>query len=139
MEDKVMNRAFASRFAKMYFSTVVILIIAMYIGSRFFTHIDLGLYGYMVGTVVFIGGFFLSLYRMGGTTASQVDYKKRTALAVSQKHTKNLGGALGHLSFYMEPRCLSLDAACAARLGLYTIFFRDFPACIRLDVLYDGK
>lgn len=53
-----MSRAFSSRFAKMYFATVVALIIAMYIGSRFFTHIDLGLYGYMVGTVVFIGGFF---------------------------------------------------------------------------------
>lgn len=53
-----MNRAFASRYAKMYFSTVVVLIILMYIGSRFFTHIDLALYGYMVGTVVFIGGFY---------------------------------------------------------------------------------
>jgi hypothetical protein len=53
-----MYRVFASRFAKLYFTTVVILFITMYVGSRFFTHIDLALYGYMVGTVVFIGGFF---------------------------------------------------------------------------------
>jgi nitrate reductase gamma subunit len=53
-----MNRAFASRFAKMVFLTVCGLTILMYIGSRLFTHIDLALYGYMVGTVVFIGGFY---------------------------------------------------------------------------------
>jgi hypothetical protein len=53
-----MDKAFASRFAKLYFLTVLLLIFLMYLGSRFFTHIDLALYGYMVGTVVFIGGFY---------------------------------------------------------------------------------
>ncbi|AFC28639.1 hypothetical protein PM3016_1727 [Paenibacillus mucilaginosus 3016] len=53
-----MNRAFASRWARNVFITVCGLIILMYLGSRLFTHIDLALYGYMVGTVVFIGGFF---------------------------------------------------------------------------------
>ncbi|WP_426452157.1 hypothetical protein ACP26L_08900 [Paenibacillus sp. S-38] len=53
-----MNRAFASRWARNVFLTVCGLIILMYLGSRLFTHIDLALYGYMVGTVVFIGGFF---------------------------------------------------------------------------------
>ncbi|WP_341278052.1 hypothetical protein [Paenibacillus sp. FSL H8-0537] len=53
-----MDRAFASKFAKMYFMTVVALLILVYVGTRFFTHIDLALYGYMVGTLVFIGGFF---------------------------------------------------------------------------------
>ncbi|MBB3111169.1 hypothetical protein FHS18_003237 [Paenibacillus phyllosphaerae] len=53
-----MERAFASRWARNVFVTVGWLIVLMYIGSRFFTHIDLALYGYMVGTVVFIGGFF---------------------------------------------------------------------------------
>lgn len=53
-----MNHAFASKFAKMVFLTVSGLLILVYIGSRFFTHIDLALYGYMVGTVVFIGGFY---------------------------------------------------------------------------------
>ncbi|MFC4102245.1 hypothetical protein [Paenibacillus xanthanilyticus] len=53
-----MNRAFASRWARNVFATVCALAALMYIGSRFFTHLDLALYGYMVGTVVFIGGFF---------------------------------------------------------------------------------
>jgi nitrate reductase gamma subunit len=53
-----MDRAFASKFAKMVFMSVSGLILLMYIGSRLFTHIDLALYGYMVGTVVFIGGFY---------------------------------------------------------------------------------
>ncbi|AEI39974.1 hypothetical protein [Paenibacillus mucilaginosus] len=53
-----MNRAFASRWARNVFITICGLIILMYLGSRLFTHIDLALYGYMVGTVVFIGGFF---------------------------------------------------------------------------------
>jgi hypothetical protein len=53
-----MDRAFASKFAKMYFLTVLALLILVYLGTRFFAHIDLALYGYMVGTLVFIGGFF---------------------------------------------------------------------------------
>ncbi|WP_248926109.1 hypothetical protein [Paenibacillus hamazuiensis] len=53
-----MDRAFASKFAKSFFLTVCALLILIYIGSRFFTHLDLALYGYMVGTIVFIGGFF---------------------------------------------------------------------------------
>jgi hypothetical protein len=53
-----MDRAFASKYAKTVFLTVCGLVILMYIGSRLFTHIDLALYGYMVGTVVFIGGFY---------------------------------------------------------------------------------
>jgi nitrate reductase gamma subunit len=54
------DRAFASRYAKLYFFTVLSLGLSIYIGSRFFAHLDLGLYGYIVGTFVFIGGF---LYR----------------------------------------------------------------------------
>ncbi|MCZ8515264.1 hypothetical protein O9H85_23185 [Paenibacillus filicis] len=53
-----MDRAFASKFAKSVFLTVCGILILMYIGSRFFTHLDLGLYGYMVGTIVFVCGFF---------------------------------------------------------------------------------
>ncbi|WP_281883587.1 hypothetical protein [Paenibacillus sp. YYML68] len=53
-----MDQAFASRWARNMFLTVCGLLILMYIGSRMFTHIDLALYGYMVGTVVFIGGSF---------------------------------------------------------------------------------
>ncbi|MCI3921224.1 hypothetical protein MO973_13385 [Paenibacillus sp. TRM 82003] len=55
-----MNRVFASKFAKHAFIAVCGLLALTYIGTRQFTHIDLALYGYMVGTVVFILGF---LYR----------------------------------------------------------------------------
>ncbi|MGG1576074.1 hypothetical protein [Fictibacillus sp. NRS-1165] len=52
------NRAFASHFAKSLFISILLLVVLVFIGTRMFTHIDLNLYGYMVGTLVFIGGFF---------------------------------------------------------------------------------
>ncbi|WP_139488566.1 hypothetical protein [Brevibacillus dissolubilis] len=55
-----MNRAFASKLARRAFYIVIALLILTYITTRAFTHIDLALYGYMVGTLTFIGGF---LYR----------------------------------------------------------------------------
>ena len=61
-----MDRAFASKFAKCVFLVVSGLFILMGVGSRFFTHIDLALYGYMVGTVVFIFGLFYSFISWGG-------------------------------------------------------------------------
>jgi hypothetical protein len=60
-----MDRAFASKFAKCVFIAVCGLVILMGIGSRLFTHIDLALYGYMVGTVVFICGFFYRFIAWG--------------------------------------------------------------------------
>lgn len=52
-----MKQAFASKLAKRTFFIICALIVASYLGSRLFTHIDLALYGYMVGTFVFVGGF----------------------------------------------------------------------------------
>ena len=57
-KEKSIDRAFASRFAKSMFLAVCGLAILSFIGTRMFTHIDLNLYGYMVGTIVFLGGFF---------------------------------------------------------------------------------
>lgn len=54
------RRAFASRFAMYLFLIVCVLFTVSLIGTRLFTHIDLNLYGYVVGTIVFAGGF---LYR----------------------------------------------------------------------------
>jgi hypothetical protein len=53
-----MERAFASKFAMHMFIVTFILFIMSYIATRQFTHIDLNLYGYMVGTFVFLGGVF---------------------------------------------------------------------------------
>jgi hypothetical protein len=55
-----MKRAFANKFAMSAFLGVSALLVLSFFGTRAFTHIDLALYGYMVGTVVFILGF---LYR----------------------------------------------------------------------------
>lgn len=52
------NSAFASKFAKSMFLTVSIIVVLSFFSTRMFTHVDLNLYGYMVGTVVFLGGFF---------------------------------------------------------------------------------
>ncbi|QQK78160.1 hypothetical protein HUG15_03450 [Salicibibacter cibarius] len=49
---------FASKFAKAMFITIMAIAVLSFIGTRMFTHVDLNLYGYMVGTVVFLGGMF---------------------------------------------------------------------------------
>lgn len=51
------TNAFASKFAMSIFLVICALFILSMIGTRMFTHIDLNLYGYAVGTFVFIGGF----------------------------------------------------------------------------------
>ncbi len=71
-----MGSAFASKFAKSVFITVCGLLVLMYIGSRFFTHIDLALYGYMVGTVVFICGFFYRFIAWGERPPTKIILKK---------------------------------------------------------------
>ncbi|MCS7461528.1 hypothetical protein N0M98_15355 [Paenibacillus doosanensis] len=71
-----MDRAFASKFAKCVFLTVCGLIILMGIGSRMFTHVDLALYGYMVGTVVFVGGFFYRFIAWGERPPTKIILKK---------------------------------------------------------------
>ncbi|CAN7625643.1 hypothetical protein [Paenibacillus sp. LjRoot56] len=71
-----MDRAFASKFAKCVFVVVCGLIILMGVGSRFFTHIDMALYGYMVGTVVFICGFFYRFIAWGERPPTKIILKK---------------------------------------------------------------
>jgi hypothetical protein len=71
-----MDRAFASKFAKCVFLVVSGLFIFMGVGSRFFTHIDLALYGYMVGTVVFICGFFYRFIAWGERPPTKIILKK---------------------------------------------------------------
>lgn len=71
-----MDRAFASRYAKLYFFTVVALAVTVYIGSRGFTHLDLALYGYMVGTVVFVGGFFYRFLAWAERPPAKIIIKK---------------------------------------------------------------
>jgi|GEM_PF-689912 len=75
LESKL-DRAFASKFAKSMFLTVSALVILSFIGTRMFTHIDLNLYGYMVGTVVFLGGFFYRFIAWGERPPTKIIIKK---------------------------------------------------------------
>ena len=71
-----MDRAFASKFAKSVFLTVCMLLVLTYLGSRMFTHIDLALYGYMVGTIVFVCGFFYRFIAWGERPPTKIILKK---------------------------------------------------------------
>ncbi|MHC0036159.1 hypothetical protein [Pseudoneobacillus sp. C159] len=70
------NNAFASKFAKSMFLSVLGLIILSFIGTRMFTHVDLNLYGYMVGTIVFLGGFFYRFIAWGERPPTKIFIKK---------------------------------------------------------------
>ncbi|CAG9607257.1 hypothetical protein [Pseudoneobacillus rhizosphaerae] len=70
------NNAFASHFAKSMFLSVLGLLILSFIGTRMFTHVDLNLYGYMVGTIVFIGGFFYRFIAWGERPPAKIFIKK---------------------------------------------------------------
>src|SRR4051794_24873193 len=73
---KSMDNAFASHFAKSMFLAVSGLVILSFIGTRMFTHVDLNLYGYMVGTIVFLGGFFYRFIAWGERPPTKIFIKK---------------------------------------------------------------
>lgn len=75
-KEQTINQAFASNFAKSMFLTILGLFILTFIGTRMFTHIDLNLYGYMVGTIVFIGGFFYRFIAWGERPPTKILIKK---------------------------------------------------------------
>ncbi|MBM7605547.1 magnesium-transporting ATPase (P-type) [Metabacillus crassostreae] len=75
-QKQSINDAFASHFAKSMFLTVTALIFLSFISTRMFTHVDLNLYGYMVGTIVFIGGFFYRFIAWGERPPTKIFIKK---------------------------------------------------------------
>ncbi|MDZ5471599.1 hypothetical protein SM124_07540 [Bacillus sp. 31A1R] len=75
-QKQSINNAFASKFAKSMFLTISGLILLSFIGTRMFTHVDLNLYGYMVGTIVFIGGFFYRFIAWGERPPTKIIIKK---------------------------------------------------------------
>ncbi|MBB6454023.1 hypothetical protein HNQ94_002474 [Salirhabdus euzebyi] len=70
------NNAFASHFAKSMFLAICGLILLSFLGTRMFTHVDLNLYGYMVGTIVFLGGFFYRFIAWGERPPTKIIIKK---------------------------------------------------------------
>ncbi|UII57684.1 hypothetical protein LS684_09800 [Cytobacillus spongiae] len=91
------NNAFASHFAKSMFLTVCGLVILSFIGTRMFTHIDLNLYGYMVGTIVFIGGFFYRFIAWGERPPTKIFIKKGIKLLFRKSTAKT---SVDHLAVY---------------------------------------
>ena len=91
------NHAFASHFAKSVFLTVVALLILVFIGTRMFTHIDLNLYGYMMGTLVFIGGFFYRFIAWGERPPTKIIIKKGLKLLFRKSTPKT---SVEHLATY---------------------------------------
>ncbi|MFC7060975.1 hypothetical protein [Halobacillus seohaensis] len=101
-ETRSNNRAFASKFAKSMFITVSFLIILSYIGTRMFTHIDLNLYGYMVGTFVFIGGFFYRFIAWGERPPTKIFIKKGIKLLFRKSTPKTSANHLATYSFIWD-------------------------------------
>ncbi|MDF2682377.1 MAG: putative rane protein [Brevibacillus sp.] len=92
-----MERAFASKVARRAFYSVVTLFLASYLGSRFFTHIDLALYGYMVGTLVFIGGFLYRFTAWADRPPTNIILKKGLRLLLRKSTPQT---AVEHLATY---------------------------------------
>lgn len=92
-----MNNAFASKFAKSMFLAVLGLFILSFIGTRMFTHIDLNLYGYMVGIIVFIGGFFYRFIAWGERPPTKIFIKKGMRLLFRKSTPKT---SVEHLASY---------------------------------------
>jgi hypothetical protein len=62
-----------------------------------FTHIDLNLYGYMVGTIVFIGGFFYRFISWGERPPTKILIKKGLKLLTRKSTSKT---SIEHLATY---------------------------------------
>ncbi|WP_077625214.1 hypothetical protein [Sediminibacillus massiliensis] len=92
-----MNNAFASHFAKSMFVAVSALVILSFIGTRMFTHVDLNLYGYMIGTLVFLGGFFYRFIAWGERPPTKIMIKKGIKLLFRKSTPKT---SVNHLATY---------------------------------------
>lgn len=91
------DHAFASKFAKSMFLSVSAIAILSFIATRMFTHVDLNLYGYMVGTIVFIGGFFYRFIAWGERPPTKIFIKKGLKLLKRKSTPKT---AVNHLAIY---------------------------------------
>ena len=136
--ERSINHAFASHFAKSMFLTVLGIVVLAFIGTRMFTHVDLNLYGYMVGTIVFIGGFFYRFIAWGERPPTKIFIKKGLKFLFRKSTPKTAVEHLAIYRFHLEPWIVPLDAAYFNRLGLRSRLFGYFPTRVWLDVLHNG-
>ncbi|WP_166237787.1 respiratory nitrate reductase subunit gamma [Paenibacillus turpanensis] len=94
------DRAFASKFARNMFFSVLILFLLSLIGTRMFTHIDLNLYGYMVGTIVFLGGLFYRFLAWSERPPAKVFIAKGWKLLFQGKASKTAVNSADNLVLY---------------------------------------
>ncbi|KAA9022576.1 hypothetical protein [Niallia endozanthoxylica] len=95
--EKSIDHAFASRFAKSMFIAICGLAVLSFIGTRMFTHVDLNLYGYMVGTIVFLGGFFYRFIAWSERPPTKVLINKGIKLLFRKSTVKT---SVEHLATY---------------------------------------
>lgn len=93
------NNAFASKFAKSMFITVSFIVVLSFFATRMFTHVDLNLYGYMVGTIVFLGGFFYRFIAWGERPPTKIMIKKGIKLLFRKSTPKTSVEHLGTYNF----------------------------------------
>ncbi|MFD6440727.1 hypothetical protein ACFWDG_13120 [Peribacillus sp. NPDC060186] len=94
---KSIDNAFASHFARSMFLAVCGLVTLSFFGTRMFTHVDLNLYGYMVGTIIFIGGFFYRFIAWGERPPTKIFIKKGIKLLFRKSTPKT---SVEHLATY---------------------------------------
>lgn len=85
ISERSLERAFASKFSMHMFIVTIVIFTLSYIGSRQFTHIDLNLYGYVVGTLVFLGGLFYRFIMWSERPPAKVFIRKGWKLLFRKK------------------------------------------------------
>lgn len=93
------NAVFASKFAKSMFLSISGIVLLSFIATKMFTHVDLNLYGYMVGTVVFLGGFFYRFIAWGERPPTKIIIKKGIKLLFRKSTPKTSVEQLGTYRF----------------------------------------
>src|SRR5690625_3514901 len=95
--EGLLDRAFASRLAKYLFFIISGLVLLSFITTRKFAQLDLNLYGYAVGTFVFIGGFLYRYLAWADRPPTKIFIKKGFRLLFNKSTPKT---AVNHLVSY---------------------------------------
>src|SRR5699024_396340 len=115
---KSINNAFASKFAKSMFLDVSGMFILSFSDTRMIIHIDLNLYGYVVGTIVYLGGFFYRFISWGERPPTKIFIKKGIKLLFRKSTPQTAVEHLGTFRFiwnggiYRWPQHILIGGGC---------------------------